>query len=410
MAQAPASDPLFAVTLIDARGAVSSAEVAAPTQEQARFGFEAKGYTVVACELAEGSQPNALQRLLGARTWGASVDAAAFSQDMATLLQAGITAKEALQVLARKEREVPPRQVMLQVGEWLQQGNSLSQALERSRRFPELLVATVAACERTGDIGAGLSRYANHHKSLQTLRDKVIGACVYPALLLVVGFGIVLLLLGVVVPRFSRLLESDGKELPALSQVLIQWGQFADNNPAVPAVLMGALIASLIVGVQKLRSPQARKAVLSRLPYLSRLAREFEHLQMYRTAAMLTARGLTINQALKYAEELLNPADRARLQAALEAMQEGASISTSLGAAGLSDAVATSILGVAERSGSLPVMLDRIADFYESSLQRNIDVASRLIEPALMIIIGVVIGGIVLLMYMPIFDLAAHIT
>jgi general secretion pathway protein F len=110
-----------------------------------------------------------------------------------------------------------------------------------------------------------------------------------------------------------------------------------------------------------------------------------------------------------YSMELLSPSDRDRLQSVLVQMREGATISGALSASGLSDVVASSMLNVAERSGALPEMLDRIADFYERSLQRNIDITSRLIEPLLMIVFGVLIGGIVVLMYLPIFDLASSI-
>jgi general secretion pathway protein F len=107
---------------------------------------------------------------------------------------------------------------------------------------------------------------------------------------------------------------------------------------------------------------------------------------------------------------LLSPTDQQRLQTALADMREGVDISSALSNSGLSDIVATSMLNVAERTGSLPEMLDRIADFYERTLQRNIDIISRLIEPVMMIIFGIVIGGIVVLMYLPIFDLASSIT
>ena len=141
-----------------------------------------------------------------------------------------------------------------------------------------------------------------------------------------------------------------------------------------------------------------------------KVVREFQHLQMYRTTAILTSRGITIHKALLFSMDLLAPADRDRLRAGLLQMHEGVAISAALSSCGLSYIVATSMLAVAERSGALPEMLDRIADFYERSLQRNIDIASRLIEPLLMIIFGFVIGGIVVLMYLPIFDLASSIS
>lgn len=153
-----------------------------------------------------------------------------------------------------------------------------------------------------------------------------------------------------------------------------------------------------------------RKKMLEKIPGVSKVVREFQHLQMYRTTAILTSRGIAIHKALLHSMELLSPTDRLRLRTALDQMREGVAISSALSNSGLSDVVATSMLNVAERTGALSEMLDRIADFYERTLQRNIDIVSRLIEPMLMIIFGILIGGIVILMYLPIFDLASSIS
>ncbi|MBA2673402.1 type II secretion system F family protein [Ramlibacter sp.] len=270
--------------------------------------------------------------------------------------------------------------------------------------------STVAASEQTGDLSTGLSRYARHQQSLRAVRDRVVGACVYPLLLLAVGSVVVMLLLGVVVPRFSRLIDGSGRELPLLSKWLMAWGQFADAHPAAPLLMLGAFATLAMLLVSQWRSPDARRKWLARIPGVAGVVREFQHLQMYRTTAILTSRGIPIHRALVFSMDLLGPADRERLQAGLLRMQQGVAISAALSGCGLSDVIATSMLGVAERSGALAEMLDRIADFYERSLQRNIDIVSRLIEPLLMIVFGFVIGGIVVLMYLPIFDLASSVS
>ena len=328
---------------------------------------------------------------------------------MATLLEAGVSVKEAIHALAARETTAARSQVIHQLAIALSQGLALSGALEQTQAFPALLVATVAASEQTGDLATGLSRYARHQQSLRSVRDRVIGACVYPLLLLAIGSLVVAVLLGVVVPRFATLIDSGGRDLPFLSNVLMSWGRFIDANPMVPTIGAVMMASALITLVIKWREPETRKRWLARLPGVSTVVREFQHLQMYRTAAILTARGITIHRALLYCLELLGPADRDRLRVAVNDMREGASISKALSNCGLSDVVATSMLGVAERTGALPEMLDRIADFYERTLQRNIDIVSRLIEPILMIIFGIVIGGIVILMYLPIFDLASSL-
>jgi general secretion pathway protein F len=400
----------FSTVVLDPQGRIATRRVDAASLDQARHLAARDGCTVLECTPLDPGSASGSLVAAWLRRDAATLDTVAFSQDLATLMEAGVTVKEGVSALARRETSAQRRQTFNDLNDGIAQGLSLSAAMERSRAFPQLLVATVAASEQTGDLSTGLSRYARHQQSLRGVRDKVIGACVYPLLLLAVGAAVVLLLLGVVVPRFSRLVDGTGRELPLLSQWLMAWGQFADAHPAAPMVLLGSFALAVVLLVSQWRSDEARKRWLARIPGVAGVVREFQHLQMYRTTAILTSRGIPIHKALGFSTDLLGPADRQRLQAGLLQMQQGAAISTALAGCGLSDVIATSMLGVAERSGALPEMLDRIADFYERSLQRNIDIVSRLIEPLLMIVFGFVIGGIVVLMYLPIFDLASSVS
>lgn len=402
----------YHVVAIDMQGRLQSSQVEAMSVEEAHAIADGQGQTVLECSLAASSNAS------GARLWqlmarakpATTMDNVAFSQDLATLMDAGVTVKEAIHALSLKELSPSRRQILAQLDQAVSEGLSFSAAMQRTGAFPDLLLATVAASEQTGDLATGLQRYARHQQSLRTVRDRVIGASVYPLLLLVVGSLVIAMLLGVVVPRFAILIDVNGRQLPFLSQLLMSWGRFVGEHASVAVTFFALLALGIAVPLIKLRAPSTRKRWLEKIPGFSRLAREFQHLQMYRTTAILTSRGITIHKALLYSMELLSPSDQPRLRAALEAMREGVDISSALSNSGLSDIVATSMLNVAERTGSLPEMLDRIADFYERSLQRNIDIVSRLIEPVMMIIFGVLIGGIVILMYLPIFDLAASIS
>jgi general secretion pathway protein F len=404
------NNAVFTTIVLDPHGRVATQHIEAASVEQARLIASTAGHTVLQCAPREAARSRA--NLFGGLrlTSVAGIDTVSFSQDLATLMEAGVTVKEAVDALARREESANRRQLLARLNDTMAEGLSLSAALEQSKAFPALLVATVAASEQTGDLSTGLSRYAKHQQSLRAVRDRVIGACIYPMLLLTVGSFVVLMLLGVVVPRFSRLLDSQNRELPMLSKLLMAWGQFADAHPTVPFVLLAAFVGAIALAVSQSRNPDKRKKWLTKIPGVAKVVREFQHLQMYRTTAILTSRGITVHKALVFSENLLSPADRARLRSGLALMREGQAISAALLAAGLSDEIATSMLNVAERSGALPEMLDRIADFYERSLQRNIDIVSRLIEPILMIVFGIVIGGIVVLMYLPIFDLASSIS
>lgn len=396
----------FSMVGLDPHGRVVQRTIHAANLEQARQLAADQGLTVLNAAGGARSHPAALRRLLRA---GAAFDTAPFCQDLATLMEAGLTVKDAVAALAKKEKIPARRQILTRLNDMMGEGSSFSFSLDAAGCFPALLIATVAASEQTGDLATGLARFAKHQESLRTVRDRVVGACVYPLLLLVVGSVVVVMLLGVVVPRFSRLMDMQGRDLPLLSQWLMSWGRFADAHPIAPLAILALLVALLIYALAQWQHPDARRRWLARVPGVARVVREFQHLQMYRTAAILTARGIPIHRALALTTDLLSPVDRERLRQGLTQMREGRSISVALAACGLTDIVAESMLGVAERSGAVSEMLDRVADFYERTLQRNIDLASRLIEPVLMIVFGFVIGGIVLLMYLPIFDLAASV-
>jgi len=399
---------VFNISVLEDDGSVSVRQLRAENETQAQQQVASRGATILRCEKAPSDSGDLKQRLGALLSSSKQIDSVTFSQDMSTLISAGVSVKEAIAALNQKGSA--QASVLDALSTFIAQGLSFSSAMSKTGAFPELLIATVSASEETGDLATGLARYAKHQEGIRFVRDKVVGACVYPLLLLAVGSLVIALLLGVVVPKFSTLISSTGRELPLLSKVLMGWGRFVDSNPWVPLVLFAGLIATYLWILATFNNPDARKRLLNALPGVANVVREFQHLQMYRTTAILTSRGITIHRALVYSFEFLNAQDQLRLRKALDDMRDGQRVSASLEASGLSDQVATSMLNVAENTGSMSEMLDRIADFYERTLQRNIDIVSRLIEPILMIIFGFIIGGIVVLMYLPIFDLAASIS
>jgi general secretion pathway protein F len=399
----------FKSVVLDRHGHVSTHMVQATSLAQARE-FAAQNGGVLECEpVAPATRGWGRLAALPLSNRG-QIDTLSFSQDLATLVQAGVTVKDAMLAMARKEATPVHRTTLNELVDSMSHGLSLSSAMQQSGVFPQLLVATVAASEQTGDLAVGLSRYARYQQSLRSVRDRLVGASVYPLLLLAVGSLVVIVLLGVVVPRFSRLLDSQGRELPILSKMLLAWGQFADSHPSVPSIILAAFAVAAVWVVAHIRNPDVRKRWTQAIPGVSRISREFQHLQMYRTTAILTLGGIPVHRALELSQDLLGPADRARLGEALSRIREGTAISEALSNCGLADAMATSMLAVAEKSGALSEILDRIADHHERSVQRSLDIVTRLIEPVLMIVFGILIGGIVLLMYLPIFDLASSIS
>jgi len=187
------------------------------------------------------------------------------------------------------------------------------------------------------------------------------------------------------------------------------WGEWVSGHGAEAGLLALALVATVVFGARRLQVTGARARWVEALPLVGPMIREFRHAQLFRTTGMLLHGGIPLPRALALGASLLGDDDRARLQQAIALVREGRSLSDALEHTGLADAVTRGMLAVAERTGALSEILDRIARFKESRLQRSVDWASRLVEPALMILIGLVIGGIVVMMYLPIFDLASSL-
>jgi general secretion pathway protein F len=338
------------------------------------------------------------------------LDIANFSFELSSLLAAGLSVMEALKTLATKEGATQSRNAILDIVKGVSEGLPLSTALQQiPGRYPPLLIATVSASEQTGDLSTALRRYAEHQLTIRALRDKVVGSAVYPVLLLAVGCLVVLFLMTIVVPKFAVLIESTRHELPWTSQILMSWGRFAARHAwEIGFGGLGLLIALFAMGNHVLRAG-GKSAWIESVPLVGPAMRQFRHAQLYRTTGMLVRGGIATPRALQLSSTLLGDADRKRLNQAVQFIHEGRSLSNSLESAHLADSVASSMLVVAERTGSLADILERIAQFHESRLQRSVEMTSRLFEPLLMIFIGLVVGAIVVLMYLPIFDLASSL-
>jgi general secretion pathway protein F len=213
----------------------------------------------------------------------------------------------------------------------------------------------------------------------------------------------------VVVPRFSVLLEGSRHHLPLASTILLSWGKAVAAHPLLFAAGFVAVVVGLAVGLVRAARGGWQIPGLQRAWLIGSLVRLFRHAQFYRTCAMLVQGGIPVLRAFEMSRRLLAEEDQQQLDIARRQISEGKPIGPALAQAGIADTVSLRMLEVAQRTGRLADVLARIATFQEVALGRAIDMAARLVEPALMILIGLVIGAIVVLMYMPIFDLATSL-
>jgi general secretion pathway protein F len=393
----------YELKAIDPGGAVAALELQAPDAAAAVKSIEARGYTVLSVR-----PQRSLAALL--RRGGERFPVALFSQELRALVGAGLPLVEAIETLAQKEKRDEFRALLLRIVALLREGQPLSAALEEfPQAFPPLYVATVKAAERTSDLAPALARYVSYASQLDAVRKRIVNASIYPALLIAVGGLVTLFLLLYVVPRFGHIYQDRGTDLPLFSRLLLGWGQAIDKNGPLA---LGVFIALGIAGIYALRMESVRRRIgdaLWRLPSLGERLKVYQLARFYRTIGMLLRGGMPLPRALEMGADLLHPLLRDRLTAARRSIDEGRGVSASLEAQGLVTPVAMRMLAVGEKSGNMGEMLEQVAAFHDEELARWVDWFTRLFEPVLMAMIGLVIGAIVVLMYMPIFELAGNI-
>jgi general secretion pathway protein F len=333
-----------------------------------------------------------------------------FCQELAVLLDAGIPLFEALVTLREKEASPGVARVLSSLIEDLAQGQTLAQAMRRRpEAFSTLLVASVEASQRTGHTPEALRQHGAYLAWVGGMRDKLVSALIYPAILVTASFVVITFLTVFVVPRFADIYEGMGGELPWLSGMLLRIGQVVGLHPWW---VLGGLAAWVMAAVAASRSPVVRKAVAAQLwqmPVVGERLRLVELATLYRTLGLLLQAGVAVVSALEASSELVGPALKLSLKDATQRVQEGARLSESLSAHGLTTPVSLRMVRVGEHTGELGPMLERAATFYDEELARFADWIGRVVSPVLMLIMGVLIGGIVVLMYLPIFQVAEQI-
>jgi general secretion pathway protein F len=393
---------LFEVVAVSPHGSLLTERLRASDATKASEQLQLRGLRVLSVREVRTSSWRGFRRR--------RLDIGLFTDELAALLDAGLGMVDTLRTLSQKERDSSGRQALEAVTREVIEGQPLSAALSnRGDLFPPLLVASVSASEQTGDLVSALRRFSTHLESMRMLRAKLVGAAIYPALLLAVGSLVVLFLLGVVVPRFAVLLEGASKKLPLASQLLLGWGKSVAAHPAFFVGGFATVVTLIAVGLIRAARSGWQIPGLQRAWLIGGLVRLFRHAQFYRTTAMLVQGGIPVLRAFEMSRRLLAEEDQQALDGARRQIAEGRPIGPALAQAQIADTVALRMLEVAQRTGRLADVLARIASFQEAALSRAIDLTARLVEPALMIFIGLVIGAIVVLMYMPIFDLATSL-
>jgi general secretion pathway protein F len=393
----------FAVRTLAPDMSIANLVVDALDAQDARRQVEARGLFVSAVEPARGAGI--------ARSRGAKLSLVLFSQELLALLSAGLGIVESLEALLEKESATGTRAVLERLLGGLREGKRFSAVLAaQPTLFPPLYVGIVRAAEGTSDLPRSLTRYIDYQQRIDTVRAKIVSASIYPVILLMVGGGVSGFLIGYVVPKFADVYQGAGRNLPWMSQLMLDWGQFASSHGT--AILTGAalVLAGLVAAVRHLRRSGGMGRLLRRLPGIGERARVYELSRLYLTLGMLTEGGITIIGAIDTVQQMVSPHLAKNLAAARASIESGQPMSNAFEANGLTTPISLRMLRVGERTGEMGPMLTQSAAFYDGEIGRWIDRFTRTFEPLLMAAIGLVVGAIVVLLYMPIFDLAGDMS
>jgi general secretion pathway protein F len=393
----------FAVRTLAPDMSIGSVLIDAADAADARRQVEARGLFVSAVEPARGAG-------LGLKGAG-RLSLVLFSQELLALLSAGLGIVEGLEALLEKEANPAARTVLERLLAGLREGQRFSSVLAaQPDLFPPLYVGIVRAAEGTSDLPRALARYIDYQQRIDTVRAKIVSASIYPLILLGVGGGVSVFLIAYVVPRFAEVYQGAGRNLPWLSQLMLDWGQFAARNGALLAVAGLALAVGAGLAVRRVLRSGGLARLCARVPGVGERVRIFELSRLYLTLGMLSEGGITIVNAIDTVQGMVSPALRASLAAARGAIEAGRPLSSAFEANNLSTPISLRMLRVGERTGEMGPMLTQSAAFYDGEISRWIDRFTRTFEPLLMAAIGLVVGAIVVLLYMPIFDLAGDMS
>jgi general secretion pathway protein F len=393
----------FAVRTLAPDMRIASVFVDALDEADARRQVEARGLFVSAIE--------PVQAPLLRRQRGGKLSLVLFSQELLALLTAGLGIVEGLEALLEKEASPATRGVLERLLAGLREGKRLSAVMAaQPALFPPLYVGIVRAAEGTSDLPRALERYIEYQQRIDTVRAKVVSASIYPAILLLVGGGVSIFLMSYVVPRFAEVYQGAGRNLPWMSRMMLDWGQFAGRHASALLIGFVAFVALAAWGIRRALKRGGAARLLARLPGIGERARIYELSRLYLTLGMLNEGGITLVNAIDTVQGMVSPGVAGGLKAARAAIEAGRPLSDAFEANGLTTPISLRMLRVGERTGAMGTMLTRSAAFYDGEIGRWIDRFTRTFEPLLMAAIGLVVGAIVVLLYMPIFDLAGDMS
>jgi general secretion pathway protein F len=337
-------------------------------------------------------------------------DLVLFSQELNALLKAGLGLIDAIEALESHDGAPESKQVLSAILAKLRSGENFSSALMKAPQvFPPLYIGLIRSSEGTSGLPSALSRYIDYQTQLNFAKNRVISAMVYPVILLMVGLIVTLFLIMFVVPRFAQIYKGTGRDLPWLSKLLMQWGQVASEHTALVLVVISLMLFASVYALRSVIVSGRFMQWLLSMPILGSHLKLYSLSRLYLTLGMLLRNGMPVPQAIDTAQSVLPDVQRQQLLVARSQIAAGIPLTSAFDRNGLTTPISSRLLRVGEQTGDVGRMFEESANFYDATITRFIERFTRAFEPILMAVIGVIVGTIVIMLYMPIFDLAGSL-
>jgi type IV pilus assembly protein PilC len=389
----------FVIKLADERGHVLEQVHTAASADELKARFTHAGYHVFSIKTRSGFG--------GLKRGKVKLEPfLIFNQQFLTLVRAGLPILGSLQMLGKIQKNAQFAAQLEDVSNRVKTGESLSAAFEAQSGFPVMYTTTLLAGERSGNLQEVLERYVSFQKVSLAFRKKLTASMIYPALLLTLVIGLMIFLLAVVVPQFAVLYDQMGNKLPAMTMMLMSFGKWLQHN--FLWLFLGGL--GVAAGAHRFSKTERGKDLIDGfrigLPVFGKIWTKYQVALFARTLSTLLTGGLPLVPSLETAARSISSRKISRaVFSSIGTVREGNSLADSLTKTGVFPDLAAEMITVGEQTGALPAMLNSVAEFFEEDVATALAAALALIEPAILIIMGVVVVFILISLYLPIFSL-----
>lgn len=399
----------FRCRLVTAAGEIVEGNYAAESEARLRHDFENQGLHILSLRkrhMLAGLSSLAQRRKLPRREF------LVFNQEFATLLKAGMPLVQSLDLLRQQVTNPTFKSVLHDVHEKVRGGIALSDAFsDQGDLFPRVYTASLMAGERSGNLDAVLRRYVVYEKVVDAVKRKTISALIYPMLLIALAVFLIGIIVLRVVPAFSDFYASFGAQLPFSTRIILGVSNLVQQQFGLVVAVLAIASAAFATWIRQPGQRARFDRLVLTIPWIGPTVRKFTTAQMARTLSTLLGGGIPLVNSMEVTARSVNNRYMANeLDVVTQRVREGQGLSASLAARAVVPDVALKMIEVGESTGSLQDMLGSLADFYDEEVETAVSRFVTLIEPALLVIMGIVIAALVLALYMPLFQLTSVVS